>query len=70
MIDHIYSSRPASGVDRVRLPGDPERESDVQRTAAGVDIDERSLRQILDSASTAGLEPTSLIQRFELGTEV
>jgi uncharacterized oxidoreductase len=52
----IRSARPAPGVDRVRLPGEPERESRERRLAEGVPIDERSLAEILEAGAALGLE--------------
>jgi uncharacterized oxidoreductase len=55
MIDYIYASTPADGVDRVRLPGDPEKESTAHRKRHGVEIDPNSWESVLNSAENAGL---------------
>ena len=65
MIDYIYASTPADGVDRVRLPGDPEKESTAYRKRHGVEIDPNSWESVLNSAENAGLsrdEVASLAQ--------
>ncbi len=55
MAEYIYASTPASGVDRVRLPGDPEKETLAMRMAQGVEIDPNSWRSVLNAAAQAGL---------------
>ncbi len=55
MLDYIRATAPAEGVDRVRLPGDPERESLAQRSAAGIPIDENTWAQIRDAAESVGV---------------
>lgn len=56
----IRAARPAPGFDRVRLPGEPERESRARRLAEGVPLDERSLAEILDAGVALGLERARL----------
>jgi uncharacterized oxidoreductase len=56
MADYIYASTPASGVDRVRLPGDPEKETQAERMAKGVEIDPNSWQSVLNAADHAGLD--------------
>lgn len=60
VMDWIRSARPAPGVDRVRLPGEPERESRARRLAEGVPIDDRSLAEILDAGASLGLDRAAL----------
>ena len=55
MLDYILSTPPAEGVDRVRLPGDPERESLARRSADGIPIDDATWRQIQEAAASVGL---------------
>lgn len=57
----IRAARPAPGIDRVRLPGEPERESRARRLAEGVPIDEKSLADILDAGVALGLERARLL---------
>lgn len=56
----IRSARPAPGIDRLRLPGEPERENRTRRLAEGVPIDARSLAEILDAGASLGLDRASL----------
>ena len=56
MLDYIRSTAPAEGVDRVRLPGDPERESMAERLAHGIPIDDNTWAQIREAALSVGLE--------------
>jgi uncharacterized oxidoreductase len=55
MLDYIRTTPPAQGVDRVRLPGDPERESAARRGAEGIPIDDATWAQIKDSALSVGM---------------
>ena len=43
------------GVDHVRLPGDPERETMADRLRNGIPIDDGSLKDICDAAEKAGM---------------
>lgn len=60
MINYIYASTPAAGVDHVRLPGDPEKESASARMANGIEIDPNSWNSVLTSAEHAGLDRDSI----------
>jgi uncharacterized oxidoreductase len=60
MMDYIYASTPAEGVDHVRLPGDPEKESAATRMANGIEIDPNSWNSVLNSAEHAGLDRDSI----------
>lgn len=55
MIDYIYASKAAQGVEKVLIPGDPERQSLAARSTNGIDIDENSWQDITNSANAAGL---------------
>lgn len=55
MVDYLHSATPAEGVDKVRVPGEPERESVADRSANGIPIDENSWSGILKAAAAAGL---------------
>jgi uncharacterized oxidoreductase len=57
----IRSARPAPGIDRVRLPGEPERESRARRLVEGIPIDEKSLADILDAGVALGLARERLL---------
>lgn len=55
MVDYIHSTTPARGFDKVRVPGDPERESLAARNRDGIEIDDNSWAGIVDAARHAGL---------------
>jgi uncharacterized oxidoreductase len=54
MIDYVRSTAPSLGIDRVRVPGDPEREVQARRLADGVPIDDGTWRDILRAADSVG----------------
>jgi hydroxycarboxylate dehydrogenase B len=60
MLDYIRSTAPAAGVDKVRLPGDPERESTAKRLAEGIPVDDGTWAQIRDAALSVGLDEAAL----------
>ena len=55
MLDYIRSTLPGQGVDRVRLPGDPERETMAARLERGIPIDDRTWTDLLRAAEIVGL---------------
>jgi len=55
MVDYLHSAQPAAGTDRVRVPGEPERESRKQRLDEGIPLDASSWQSITTAARTAGL---------------
>jgi len=55
MADYLCSTPPAAGFDRVRLPGEPERETATHRRADGIPIDDQSWAALLKSAEIAGV---------------
>ncbi len=60
MSEWLHSSEPATGHDRVRLPGEPERESMAERLANGIPIDEQSWKAIREAAVRAGLSEAAI----------
>lgn len=50
LIDWVYSTPAAEGFDRVRIPGDPEREMRAKRSAEGTPIDPTSWGEIVECA--------------------
>jgi uncharacterized oxidoreductase len=60
MLDYIRSTAPAAGIDRVRLPGDPERESTARRLAEGIPIDDGTWAQLRDAALSVGVGEAAL----------
>ncbi len=55
MRDWLHSSAPAKGFDRVRLPGEPERETMAERLRDGIPLDDGSWGEITATAQKAGL---------------
>ncbi len=60
MVAYLHSTTPATGFDRVRVPGEPEIESVQERTANGIRIDDNSWAEILKSADVAGMSPAEI----------
>ncbi len=56
----MHASEPAVGVDKVRLPGEPERESKANRLASGIPIDTQSWKGICDAAQLAGVDEAAI----------
>jgi hydroxycarboxylate dehydrogenase B len=59
-VEWVLASPPQDGVDRVRLAGDPERESRARRLAQGVPVDATTWQQILGAAAQLGVDPLSV----------
>ena len=55
MVDYLHSTTPAKGFDKVRVPGDPERETMAHRKVHGIDLDDSSWRSLVKAAKTAGV---------------
>jgi len=55
MVEYLHATRPAVGVDRVMVPGEPEIASAQARGAAGIPIDDNTWNSILKSAQVAGM---------------
>ena len=60
MVDYLHDTTPAEGADRVRVPGEPEREALVERTANGVLIDDNSWAGIRKAAEVAGMSEAEI----------
>lgn len=56
-IDWVTASPARAGFDRVRIAGDPERESRAKRLAAGVPVDATTWQEILGAAHKLGVDP-------------
>jgi hydroxycarboxylate dehydrogenase B len=56
----LQESKPAVGNDRVRLPGEPERESMRMRTANGIPLDDGSWGSIIKAAQIAGMSDETI----------
>ena len=60
MIEYIYASEAAEGIDKVLVPGDPERQSVAARSQAGIDIDDNSWQDITSAAVAAGMSEAEI----------
>ncbi len=60
MVRYLHSTEPAKGFDKVRVPGDPERESKAQRLANGIPVDNNTWEGVLQAAAVAGLSNTEI----------
>jgi uncharacterized oxidoreductase len=56
-VDWVTASPPRAGFDRVRLAGDPERESRARRMQSGVPVDATTWQEILAAARKLGVDP-------------
>ena len=55
-LDWLRKSRPAPGFDRVRIAGEPERETRERRSRDGIAVDEATWQEILRAADKLKLE--------------
>jgi uncharacterized oxidoreductase len=60
MLDYVRSTAPAEGIDKVRLPGDPERESTARRLAEGIPVDDATWAQIREAGLSVGVDEAAL----------
>lgn len=56
-LDWIRKSPPAPGFDRVRIAGEPERETRAVRERDGIPVDEETWREIRAAAGKVGIAP-------------
>ena len=56
-VDSVLAVPPREGFDRVRIAGEPERETRARRLAGGVPVDVTTWREILDAARSLGVDP-------------
>ena len=56
----LRQSRTGDGVDRVRIPGEPERESRARRGAEGVPVDAATWSEIGAAAARVGVARAAL----------
>ena len=54
-IDWVKQSPPAAGFDKVRIAGDPERETRVKRSRDGIEVDATTWKEILAASEKVGL---------------
>ncbi len=60
IVERLRATPPAPGFDRVRVPGDPERESEIRAREHGVDIDESVWRGLLKAAKQVAVLPPAV----------
>lgn len=60
VIEYVKATPPAPGFDRVRIPGEPERETRAKRRAAGTPIDATSWGEIVECAVSLGIPRTEV----------
>jgi uncharacterized oxidoreductase len=60
MINYLHSTEPAKGVDRVRIAGEPERESMSARSKAGIPLSDGAWHELSQAALAAGLDQTRI----------
>ena len=59
-LDWVVASKPQAGVDRVRVAGEPERESRARRLANGIPIDATTWSELLAAAAKLGRNPDTV----------
>jgi uncharacterized oxidoreductase len=59
-LDWLRKARPAQGVDRVRVAGEPERETRERREREGVPVDDNTWREIHVAAQKVKLQPEKI----------
>ena len=56
-VEWLRKGRPAPGADRVRLAGEPERETRAKREREGISVDDNTWKEILAAAAKVKLDP-------------
>jgi len=65
-VDWVKKSPPAEGCDRVRIAGDPERETKAKRLAEGIPVDRTTWNEILAAGGKVGVAADA-VQRLAEG---
>ena len=60
MVDYLHGTTPARGIDRVRVPGEPEQETRATRLAEGIPIDDNTWAGILKAAEVAEMDESEI----------
>ena len=55
MIEYVQSSAPAKGVDRVRVAGEPERETMAARAASGIPVEDATWQSLVRAGEKLGV---------------
>lgn len=56
LVGHVSSAKVAVGHDRIRFPGDPERETAAERRANGIPIDDNTWAEMTRAGVEAGMD--------------
>jgi uncharacterized oxidoreductase len=59
-LDWVKASPPQAGVDRVRVAGEPERETRARRLASGIPVDDNTWGELLVTATKLGRDAAAL----------
>ena len=59
-VEWLRKGRPAPGADRVRLAGEPERETRAKREREGISVDDNTWKEILAAAVKVKLDPAQV----------
>ncbi|MDF1794619.1 MAG: malate/lactate/ureidoglycolate dehydrogenase [Thalassobaculaceae bacterium] len=59
LVDHVSSAKVAVGHDKIRFPGDPERETAAERTANGIPIDDNTWAEMTQAGVDTGMEASA-----------
>ena len=60
MVDYLHDTQPAKGADKVRIPGEPERETMAERSVEGIPLDDRTRSELLDAAKAVGMSDSKV----------
>jgi hydroxycarboxylate dehydrogenase B len=60
LLDWVKASPPEPGADRVRVAGEPERETRARRLAEGIPVDAATWLELLAAAEKLGRDPAEL----------
>jgi uncharacterized oxidoreductase len=59
-VDWVTASPARAGFDRVRIAGEPERESRARRMKSGIAVDATTWTEILNAARKVGVDPARI----------
>ena len=57
LLSYVQSPPLTPGVDRITIPGDPERRAQAARESSGIPLDDETWRQLCEAAASVGVEP-------------
>lgn len=66
-LDWVRASPPRDGVDRVRVSGEPERETRARRLADGIPIDPTTWNELLQATASLGRDPQAMNRLAGIG---